>query len=187
MLIDVVGEPEVIARRQAPAALIHSHAVGICAGRCARLAGVVDDEVGLREALLACRLTGDPRPRVGFVHAAEANQPIDGDVDRRVDDDHSGDRIAAVLDQQRHVEHDDAVGAEVLAHAFANRPTDRRVRDRVELLQQLGVRKHDARRGAARSSCAVVADDALAESLDDRVEHRRAGLLQLAGRRHRRR
>ena len=104
---------------------------------------VVDYEISLLQAFFAGGLTGDAGPRIGFVHAPERDQSLDRDLDGRIDDGHTSDRIARVLDEQRDIEYHDMVSEEMLANAAAYGSADDGMNDRVQLGEYLGVREHN--------------------------------------------
>ena len=86
----------------------------------------------------------------------------------------------AGLDEEGYVEHDDVIGVPLRGEPASGLDADRGMHDRVELLERRRVVEHDRReRGPVEAAVAV--EDAGAEPLDDRVEHRLAGLLELSG------
>ena len=144
-----------------------------------RLAAVVDDPVRLREPFLARRLPADAGPGVGLVHSPEPHEAIDGGLDRHVDDDRRREAVAGVLRQERDVQDDDVVGAELRLDPTVHLAADRRMHDPVEVTERLGITEDDRGDGGTVQT-AVRRDDVAAEAFGHRRQHRRARLLDLA-------
>ena len=107
------------------------------------------------------------------------NQSINCNLNRCIHDSDTPDGISAVLDEQRNIEYDDCIGAEVFAHSFSDRPADCRVHEGVQFLHDLGIREHDCGKRKAIEG-AVLSNDSGAKPLHDRFEHRGPRLLQFA-------
>ena len=113
-------------------------------------------------------------------HPSLLDQALDRDVGRHVDHDDRGEPSPAGLDEEGYVEHDDVIGVLLRGEPASGLDADRGMHDRVELFERRRVVEHDRReRGPVEAAVAVA--DSGAEPLDDRVEHRLAGLLELSG------
>ena len=94
------------------------------------------------QPLLARRLTGDARPGVGLVEAAEAHQPLDLHVDRHVDDDRGLQVVRGRSASSGMSITTMAIGADLCLHPLGRLDADRRVHDLVQRLHRLGIGEH---------------------------------------------
>ena len=93
-------------------------------------AAVVDHLVGPGAALVASGLAGHASPGIHLGHPAIGHEAKHRDIGIDVDDDQSRHVVAARLDQQWHVEHDDMIGRHLGLHAPGDLGAHRRMDDR---------------------------------------------------------
>ncbi len=142
--------------------------------------GVVHDDVRFCQTLLARCLHCDTGACVSLGHPSLLDQAVDRDVGRHVDHDDRGEPSPAGLDEQGDVEHDHVIGVLLRGEPPSGLDADRWMHDRVQLFERRGVVEHD-RREHRPVQPAVAVENPGAEPLDDRVQHRLAGLLELPG------
>ena len=107
------------------------------------VASLSSQHVGRGAPRVVVGLCGDARPGVGLVHPALLDEAAHADLLGGTDDDHEVVVGAhALLDEQRHVVHDDGVRAGVVDDLGGSRP-DGRVGQRLQVAQCRVVAEHD--------------------------------------------
>ena len=144
------------------------HSASTWASSCARAALVVEPHVGGGTALVVVGLGRDPGPGVGLGHPRAAPAATPGSPRRRHDDDEVVGRAEVLLDEQRHVVHDDRVGG-CRRDQLGGPGAHERVGDPLEVARACGVAEHErAERGPVER--AVGRRAPAGRTVDDRGE-----------------
>ena len=156
------------------------HSRRTAARRASGVASLASHTSAAARRAIVVGLRGDPRPGVGLRHPALLDEPAQPHLLRRPhDDDEVVLRAQVLLDEERHVVHDDGVRPGRGDELLGARP-DGGVRERLEVSQGGRVTEdHPAERSTVQT--AVRGDHVGAEAVDHGGERRHPGLDDLAG------